>query len=1010
MDLAITPATSTPNMRWMPLRIARHAACRLLCVASVLYVMSAAIGIKAAAAVRLAPENNYPPFSFIENDRWQGLSADMIQQMQAYLPERLQILPGNDLAHILEGAQAGQVDVITSLKETPERSRFLLFTQPYVQVPTAILVRTSSTPGAWPQSFIGKRVAVGKGYGVESYLAQHYPKISLNPVSDDLEGLRQLSFGSVDAVVMDMASASYFIEREKFTNLRVFSGFEYTYDLRFAIRKDMPEVQTQLQAALSAMSDAEKNAVVHKWITVGIDPWDTLHDAWQRIRPWLLGAAAALVAIGIMGWNARNRRRKLERAAATYARGLLESSLDPLVTINVDGTITDVNSATEKATGESRHVLIGSDFANYFTNPERARSAYRLAFEHGFVTNYPLAIRNQNGDVTEVMYNANVYRDEDGVIQGVFAAARDVTERNKAESLVQAASVFSHSREGILICDASQRVVNVNRAFQRITGFAPDQVLGQIPSLLKSDLQSPAFYAELQAELVAKAQWHGELWDRRHNGELFKAALTVTTVPDDQGKTSHYVLLFSDITAIWQHQEQLEKLAHFDTLTQLPNRLLLSDRLRQGIAFAERRGRTLAVAYLDLDGFKSVNDLYGHTTGDRLLMKLAERINDTLREGDTFARLGGDEFVAVLTDLENTEAAVPILERLLEMAATPVEIDQLSLQVSASVGVSYFPQCASTDAEQLLRQADHAMYQAKLSGKNRYAVFDAENDVSVRDQNANLERIRQGLDANEFVLHYQPKVNMRTRALVGVEALIRWQHPEQGVLLPGVFLPQLENHVMSIDIGDWVIRQALIQLTEWEKTGHMVPISVNISTMQLQQADFFVRLQRMLADCPALPPYSLQLEILETSAFSDLDHVSAFIEQCEALGVSLAIDDFGTGYSSLNYLKRLPVSTVKIDQSFIQAMLEDTASRTILEGVLWIMRALQRSVVAEGVETLAHGSALIALGCDVAQGYAIGRPMPAHELPAWLAQWQTHQAWQDVAKRAPVKSRCEPHS
>ena len=412
---------------------------------------------------------------------------------------------------------------------------------------------------------------------------------------------------------------------------------------------------------------------------------------------------------------------------------------------------------------------------------------------------------------------------------------------------------------------------------------------------------------------------------------------------------------------------------------------------------AQRRGQLLAVAYLDLDGFKAVNDRHGHETGDQVLITLASRMQQTLREGDTLARLGGDEFVAVLLDLPDVAAGAPMLSRLLAAAAAPLDINGQLLQVSASLGVTFYPQAEEVDADQLLRQADQAMYQAKLLGKNRHHVFDAENDRSVRGHHASLERIRRALQEQEFVLYYQPKVNLRTRAVVGVEALIRWRHPQAGLLPPGDFLPVIENHHLSVDIGEWVILQALQQLEQWRVQGICRPISVNISALQIQQPDFVERLRLALQAFPALPPHSLQLEILETSALEDIGQVAQFITQCAALNVDFALDDFGTGYSSLTYLKRLPIGMVKIDQSFVRDMLLERDNKSILDGVLWIMRQLQRSVIAEGVETLEHARALMDLGCELAQGYGIGRPMPTDQLAAWQVQWAQDTDWQAVA-------------
>ena len=380
--------------------------------------------------------------------------------------------------------------------------------------------------------------------------------------------------------------------------------------------------------------------------------------------------------------------------------------------------------------------------------------------------------------------------------------------------------------------------------------------------------------------LTGRGHWNGEVWNRRKDGEVYAEMLTISAVKDAAGTVQHYVALFSDITAIKQHQSQLEHMAHFDALTNLPNRVLLADRLQQAMAQAQRRGQQLAVAYLDLDGFKAINDHHGHEIGDQVLIDLASRMRDCLRECDTLARLGGDEFVAVLIDLTEPEASVPLLNRLLAAAALPVPIGELSLQVSASLGVTFYPQAHDIDADQLLRQADQAMYQAKLAGKNRYHVFDAVQDSSIRGQHESLKRIRLALAHGEFVLHYQPKVNMRSGAVIGAEALIRWQHPEKGLLAPAAFLPVIEDHPLAVDVGEWVIDAAMHQMETWHAAGLDLPVSVNIGARQLQQADFVARLQAMLARHLQVRPDCIELEVLETSALEDMAQVSQVIEDC----------------------------------------------------------------------------------------------------------------------------------
>ncbi len=472
---------------------------------------------------------------------------------------------------------------------------------------------------------------------------------------------------------------------------------------------------------------------------------------------------------------------------------------------------------------------------------------------------------------------------------------------------------------------------------------------------------------------------------------------------DDDGKPLRMIGTNSDIATRKEHERTLEHIAHFDALTNLANRMLLADRLQQAMVQAQRRQQQLAVVYLDLDGFKPINDRYGHQVGDQVLITLAARMKDALREGDTLARLGGDEFVAVLIDLDDASGSIPLLARLLAAAAQPLSVKDLNLQVSASLGVTFYPQKQDLDADQLLRQADQAMYQAKLAGKNRYHVFDAEQDSHLRLQHESLERIRQALNNGEFVLHYQPKVNMRSGTVVGAEALIRWQHPEKGLLAPGLFLPVIENHPLAVDLGEWVISTALVQMERWRAAGLDLPVSINIGARQLQQGNFVTRLRSILAAHPHMRPDWLELEVLETSALADMAQVSQVIDDCMQFGVKFALDDFGTGYSSLIYLKRLHVTALKIDQSFVRDMLDDPDDLAILQGVIGLAAAFKRQVIAEGVETVAHGTVLLQLGCELAQGYGIARPMPADRLPDWVVNWPSDAAWRTLAKMGAMR-------
>jgi len=590
-----------------------------------------------------------------------------------------------------------------------------------------------------------------------------------------------------------------------------------------------------------------------------------------------------------------------------------------------------------------------------------------------------------------------VERDADGKPLRVVGTNTDITERKLAEQKLQlAASVFTHAREGILITDATATIVEVNETFTRITGYSRQEALGQNPRMLKSERQPPEFYTAMWQGLLEKGHWYGEVWNRRKDGDLYAEMLTISAVRDAAGAPQHYVALFTDITLMKEQQQRLEHIAHFDALTNLPNRVLLADRLQQAMLQSQRRAKTLAVAYLDLDGFKQVNDQHGHDVGDTLLIAVSQHIKQALREGDSLARIGGDEFVAVLVDLEGARDCEPVLTRLLQAAAKPVTTrvaaGQTQLQVSASIGVTLYPQ-DGVDADLLLRHADQAMYQAKDAGKNRFHFYDMDTAVAAQTQRQSLQSLSLALAQQQFVLYYQPKVNMRSGAVVGAEALIRWQHPQRGLLPPGAFLSVIDNHPLGIAVGEWVIDTALAQMAAWHAQGLSLPVSVNIGAPQLQQAGFAARLGALLDTHPDVQPHCLQLEVLETSALYDMTHVAAAMMACQGLGVSFALDDFGTGYSSLTYLRHLPAQTLKIDQSFVRDMLVDLGDMAIVQGVIGLAQTFGRSVIAEGVETAAHGARLLELQCELAQGYGIARPMPAHELPQWVQQWHRQAKW-----------------
>lgn len=572
---------------------------------------------------------------------------------------------------------------------------------------------------------------------------------------------------------------------------------------------------------------------------------------------------------------------------------------------------------------------------------------------------------------------------------------RDMVEtlRQNAERMSLSASVFEHTRDGIFIADPERRVIEINPAFTRITGYSREEAIGRSPGELGFAAPDPDFFVNTWEVENAPGEWRGETRNKRRNGEIYPAWMELFIVFAEDGH-ANYVGVFSDITSAKAQQENLEHMAYHDALTQLPNRTLLDDRLHQAVARANRSGEILAVCYFDLDGFKPINDTFGHDVGDQLLVELAHRVRSCLRETDTVARLGGDEFALLLCNLQSVAECEQTLTRLLDAIKTPFALAEETVLVSASIGYTLFP-FDNSEPDTLLRHADHAMYQAKVNGGSHFHLFDTEHDRQTRGRRQERERIEAALINGEFRLHYQPKVNMRRGKVVGAEALIRWQHPEEGLRSPADFLPLIENTDFAVPLGEWVMTEALLQIRAWLALGLELPVSVNIAPRHMMQKDFASRLSKILEQFPDVRPSLLELEITETAAIEDISGVAEMINNCKSLGVTFALDDFGVGYSSLTYMRRLPVEVIKIDQSFVRDMLHDADDLAVVAGVISLSREFQRNVVAEGVETVDHGLHLLRMGCTVAQGYGIARPMPAEAVPAWVMHYTPDASWDE---------------
>tara|TARA_R110002050_G_scaffold9504_2_gene33463 strand:- start:36727 stop:39963 length:3237 start_codon:yes stop_codon:yes gene_type:complete len=580
------------------------------------------------------------------------------------------------------------------------------------------------------------------------------------------------------------------------------------------------------------------------------------------------------------------------------------------------------------------------------------------------------------------------------LIESAAKLAAVVIEHKRADDEQRLSSrVFNVAREGIIVTDPLGKIITVNPMFSEITGFSHEEVIGKNPNILKSGKHDTAFYKEMWQSIATQGHWHGEVWNRKKDGQLYAEQLTISSLLDDMKQPRQYVGLFSDITHIKEHQQSLELMAHYDVLTKLPNRALFADRFERSIAYSKRNNTLLAVCFLDLDDFKPINDNFGHEIGDQLLIEVATRLKLALRDEDTVSRQGGDEFALLLSHFESIEQCKALLSRIHRALAQPYSIEGETHYISASSGTTIYP-LDDADIDTLIRHADQAMYQAKLAGKNNYRLFNTGDNQKIITQHTKLQEIKQAFNNNEFCLYYQPKVNMKTGKVFGAEALIRWLHPEKGLIPPLSFLPIIDGTTLENELGEWVINTALVQAESWKKQGIELEISVNISSSHLQSSLFITQLNEALLRHPTVEAKHLQLEILESSDLGDIETIRSIIKTCrELLNVNIALDDFGTGYSSLTHLRILHANVIKIDQSFIRDMLDDPNDYAIIEGIISLADAFNRTVIAEGVETADHGTTLLLMGCSSAQGYEISPPLPAAEFPEWLKQYQPNQDW-----------------
>jgi diguanylate cyclase (GGDEF)-like protein/PAS domain S-box-containing protein len=661
------------------------------------------------------------------------------------------------------------------------------------------------------------------------------------------------------------------------------------------------------------------------------------------------------------------------------------------------GAIYQSNLTFQTLLGYTANEINGKYLANFIFQEDLAMFSARYTAFHNRPENKVIELRmlhktnkiidvNFKGRVVDYNpFNKNKHHNGGNLLVNVV----EIGYRKKIEEeLKLAAKVFDNSEEGIMITDPDCKILKVNFSFTAVTGYDALEVYGKTPRILKSGRHGREFYSKMWQQITREGFWQGEIWNRRKNGDLYAEWLSITCVQDTYGKITQYIGIFSDITSRKQSEEKIEKLAHFDALTELPNRTLLQDRLKQGILQAMRHRSVLVVLFLDLDRFKSINDTLGHFVGDMLLQDVSKRLLSCVRASDTVARFGGDEFVIVLTDFEDEQSAIlksaEIAQKILSALSTPFELQDNRFVTSTSIGCALFPKDGNS-VSNLIKHADTAMYFAKSQGRHNCQFFSPIMRDNSLQRSLLTTDLSQGLLEQQFEIFYQPKVDIQQGGkIVGLEALVRWHHPKKGLVSPEEFIPIAEESGIINQLGVWIMKTACAQLKVWHEAGYNdLIISINLSAQQFTQNSLIDTIKTVLRETD-IDPHFLDLEITETVMMENLNNVTNVLKQLVRLGCTVSLDDFGTGYSSLTYLKKFPVHFIKIDRSFIRDIMTDPDNKVIVKSILAIAKQMRLSVIAEGIETETQAIYLVRQGCQFGQGYFYFKPMPAERLTELL--------------------------